>query len=172
MNTFTRFREYNPDQMLLLPPAVRDWPPKNHVAYFILDIVRELDLLPIYGTYDGSLGGQPPNDPRMMVSLLLFAYCEGITSSRKMERATYDSVAFRVLSMDQHPDHGTISDFRQRPLEALSGLFTQGLQLCQKADLVRLGHVALDGYQSQGERLQTQSDELRPNEEEGIGTRG
>lgn len=81
----------------------------------------------------------------MMVSLLLFGYCEGITSSRKIERATFDSVAFRVLSQDQHPDHDTISSFRQRHLDALSGLFTQVLHLCLKSGLVKLGHVALDG---------------------------
>ena len=81
----------------------------------------------------------------MMVSLLLYGYCEGTTSSRKIERATYDSVAFRVLSLDQHPDHDTISTFRQRHLEALSGMFTQVLHLCQESNLVKLRHVALDG---------------------------
>ena len=119
--------------------------PKQHKAYFILDIVRQLDLSSIYGSYDGSKGRQPPYDPRMMVGLLLFAYCEGITSSRKIERATYDSVAFRVLSLDQHPDHDTIAAFRERHLKALSGMFTQVLGLCQKGGLVKLGHVALDG---------------------------
>ena len=145
MNTSTRFREYHPDQLLLLPPDLRAWLPSNHLAYFILDTVRELDLSSICRSYDGSLGGQPPYDPRMMVSLLLFGYCEGITSSRKIERGTYDSVAFRVLSQDQHPDHDTISTFRQRHLEGLSGLFPDVLEMCRKADLVRLGHVALDG---------------------------
>ena len=145
METPTRFREYHPEQVMLLPPDLRDWLPKQHKAYFILDIVGQLDLSSIYGSYDGSKGGQPPYDPRMMVGLLLFAYCEGITSSRKIERATYDSVAFRVLSLDQHPDHDTIAAFRERHLKALSGMFTQVLGLCQKGGLVKLGHVALDG---------------------------
>ena len=145
MNTSTRFREYDPDQLLLLPADLRAWLPSNHVAYFILDLVRDLDLSSFYESYDGSLGGQPPYDPRMMVSLLLFAYSQGITSSRKMEHATYDSVAFRVLCLNQHPDHDTISTFRQRHLEALSGMFPEVLQKCRKADLVRLGHVAVDG---------------------------
>ena len=150
MDTSTRFREYNPDQLMLLPPDLRDWLPKGHCAYFILDLIPELDLSSIYGAYDGSRGGQPPYDPRMMVGLLLYAYCEGVTSSRRIERATYDSVAYRVLSVDQHPDHDTISWFRQRHLEALSGLFTQVLRLCRKAGLVKLGHVALDGTKIQG----------------------
>lgn len=145
MDTPTRFRAYHPEQLMLLPPDLRDWLPKGHKAYFILDIVGELDLCSIYGSYDGSKGGQPAYDPRMMVGLLLYAYCEGITSSRRIERATYDSVAIRVLSLDQHPDHDTIAAFRQRHLEALSGMFTQVLGLCQKGGLVKLGHVALDG---------------------------
>ena len=145
MDTPRRFRDYHPDQLMLLPPDLRDWLPKDHKAYFILDIVGELDLSSIYGCCEGSKGGQPPYDPRMMVGLLLYAYCEGITSSRKIERATYDSVAFRVLGLDQHPDHDTISAFRQRHLDALSGMFTQVLGLCQKGGLVKLGHVALDG---------------------------
>lgn len=145
MDTPMRFRANHPEQLMLLPPDLRDWLPKGHKAYFILDIVGQLDLSSIYGSYDGSQGGQPPYDPRMMIGLLLYAYCEGITSSRKIERATYDSVAFRVLSLDQHPDHDTIAVFRRRHLEALSGMFTQVLGLCQKGGLVKLGHVALDG---------------------------
>ncbi len=113
MSTSTRFRVYNPAQLMLLPPDLRSWLPKGHPTYFILDIVGQLDLSAIYETYDGSQGGQPPYDPRMMVSLLLYGYCEGIRSSRKIERATYDSVAFRVLSLDQHPDHDTISSSGQ-----------------------------------------------------------
>ncbi len=78
MDTPTRFRDYHPDQLMLLPPDLREWLPKDHKAYFILDIVGELDLSSIYGSYDGSKGGQPPYEPRMMVGLLLYAYCEGI----------------------------------------------------------------------------------------------
>ncbi|MCK4335066.1 IS1182 family transposase [candidate division WOR-3 bacterium] len=145
MNKQAHFREYNPDQLYLLPPSMRDWLPEDDLAYFIMDVVNDLDLSAIYDGYDGSQGGQPPYDPRTMVSLLLYGYCVGIPSSRKIEQATYHSVPFRVLSADQHPDHDTIASFRQRHLKALSETFVQVLRLCQKAGLVKLGHVALDG---------------------------
>ena len=141
----TRFRSYAPDQLLLLPPDLREWLPEGHVAYFILDLLGELDLSEIYASYDGSKGGRPGFDPRLMVGLLLYAYCQGVASSRKIEKATYESVPFRVLAANQHPDHDTIAEFRRRHLIALSGLFVQVLHLCQKAGLVRLGHVAMDG---------------------------
>jgi transposase len=104
-----------------------------------------LDLGAIYRCYDSSKGGQPPFDPRMMVALLFYSYCIGLPSSRKIERATYERVAFRILTADQHPDHDTIADFRKRHLKALGGLFVDVLQLCQKVGLVKLGHVSLDG---------------------------
>lgn len=144
MNT-TRFRPYDPGQMLLLPPNLRQWLPDDHLAYFITDVVGELDLSEIYLAYNGTRGGQPPFDPRMMVGLLLYAYCVGIPSSRRIEKATYESVPFRVLSAGQHPDHDTIAEFRKRHLRALSNLFVEVLRLCQTAGLVKLGHVALDG---------------------------
>lgn len=138
------FRPYDLDQ-LILPPDLREWIPESHLANFIIDVVAGLDLSAIINTYDASRGGQPPLDPRMMVGLLLYGYCTGVTSSRKIERATYDVVPFRVIAADQHPDHDTIAEFRRRHLVALSGLFVQVLRLCQKAGLVKLGHVALDG---------------------------
>jgi transposase len=131
--------------MLLLPPNMRDWLPEDHLVYFVLDVVGELDLSAIYAAYDGAKGGQPPFDPRMMVGLLLYAYCVGVASSRKIERAAQEQVPFRVLTADQHPDHDTIAEFRRRHIQALSGLFLQVLRLCRQAGLVRLGHVALDG---------------------------
>ena len=145
MNKKPHFREYNPDQLFLLPPDMKEWLPEGDLSYFIMDVVRGLDLSSIYADYDGTSGGQPPYDPEMMVSLLLYGYCVGLPSSRKLERATYDSVSFRVLSANQHPDHDTIASFRQRHLKALSKLFVQVLRLCQKAGLVKLGHVSLDG---------------------------
>lgn len=145
MKKKTHFREYNPDQLFLLPPDMKEWLPEGDLAYFIMDMVSGLDLGAIYDDYDGSVGGQPPYDPQMMVGLLLYGYCVGLPSSRKLERATYDSVSFRVLSANQHPDHDTIASFRQRHLKALSELFVQVLRLCQKAGLVKLGHVSLDG---------------------------
>jgi transposase len=145
MKTQAHFRPYEPNQLLLLPPDMKQWLPEDDLVYFIMDVVRGLDLSSIYREYDGTKGGQPPYDPRMMVGLLLYAYCVGVFSSRKIEKATYHSVPFRVLSADQHPDHDTVADFRKRHLRALSGLFVQVLRLCLKVGLVKLGHVALDG---------------------------
>jgi len=141
----TRFRSYAPDQLLLLPPDLREWLPLGHAAYFVLDVLGELDLSAIYTSYDSSKGGRPGFDPRLMTGLLLYGYCQGLSSSRKIEKATYESVPFRVLSANQHPDHDTIAEFRRRHLSALSDLFLQVLHLCQRSGLVRLGHVALDG---------------------------
>jgi transposase len=139
-----RFRPYEPDQLFLLPPDLRQWLPEGDLVYFIIDVVNELNLDPIYDSYDNSSGGQPAYNPRMMTALLLYAYCVGKPSSRKIEQATYHSIAFRVLSANQHPDHDTIAAFRKRHLKALAGLFVEVLWLCRKAGLVKLGHVALD----------------------------
>ena len=105
----------------------------------------QLDLSAVMAPYQRELRGMPPHDPRMMVALLLYGYCVGVASSRKLERKTYEDVAFRVVTADNHPDHTTISEFRRIHLEALSQLFLQVLELCQKAGLVKLGQVALDG---------------------------
>jgi transposase len=145
METIARFKPYDPDQLYLLPPDMREWLPEDDLVYFILDTVNALDLGAITSSYNNSEGGQPAYHPRMMVALLLYSYCLGVPSSRKIEQATYHSVAFRVLTGDQHPDHDTIATFRKRHLKALSALFVQVLRLCQKAGLVKLGHVALDG---------------------------
>lgn len=141
----TRFLSYEPGQLLLLPPDLGEWLEEGHLAYFILDVVETLDLSEIYASYDGSKGGRPGFDPRLLVALLVYGYCVGLTSSRKIEKATYESVPVRVLAANQHPDHATIAEFRRRHLEALARLFVQVLRLCEKAGLVRLGHVALDG---------------------------
>jgi transposase len=145
MKTSTRFRPYLPDQILLLPHDMRDWLDKDDLVYFIMDVVKTLDLDVIYGDYDGKRGGQPPYDPQMMTGLLFYAYCTGMPSSRRIETATYHSVPFRVLAADQHPDHDTIAEFRRRHLKAMSAIFVEVLRLCQKVGLVKLGHVALDG---------------------------
>jgi len=145
MKNKTRFRSYNPDQQFLLPPSMRDWLDEDDLVYFILDVVKELDLEPIYRVYDGSKGGQPPYNPTMMTALLIYSYCVGIPSSRKIERATYHQIPFRVLTADQQPDHDTIAAFRQKHLKPLSSLFVDVLQLCQRAGLVKLGHVSIDG---------------------------
>jgi transposase len=141
-----RFRVCSLDQEFLLPPSLQDWLPEDHLARFIADVVNELDLSAIYAEYERKDGrGLSAYHPLLMTRLLLYGYCIGITSSRKIEKATYDNVAFRYLSADQHPDHDTLAAFRQEHLEALAGLFVQALRLCQKAGLVRLGNVAIDG---------------------------
>ncbi len=141
----SRFKSYCPDQMLLLPPDMKEWLPEGDLAYFIMEVVEELDLSAIYSRYSSSRAGQPPYNPRMMTSLILYAYCMGIPSSRKIETATFNQIPFRVITADQHPDHDTIADFRKTHLKALAGLFVSVLQLCQKAGLVKLGHISLDG---------------------------
>lgn len=141
-----RFRVCDLDQMFLLPPSLREWLPEGHLAAFIADVTDELDLSGIYAEYERKDGrGLSAYHPLLLTRLLLYGYCTGVTSSRKIERATYDNVGFRYLAANQHPDHDTISAFRQQHLEALAGLFVQALQLCQKAGLVKLGNVAIDG---------------------------
>jgi len=141
-----RFKPYEPDQSLLLPQNMNDWLPEGHLVFLIREIVGRLDLSVIYDAYaPGAKGGRPPCDPRMMTGLLLYAYAKGVRSSRKIEEATYESVPFRVIAADQHPDHDTIAEFRKRHLAALEGLFVQVLDICREAGLAKLGHVALDG---------------------------
>jgi len=136
-----RFKDYSPDQQLLLPPNLGDWLEEGHLAYFVRDVVGELDLSQIYDDYHSNRGGQPAYEPQVIVSLLLYGYCVGVASSRKIEQATYEQVPFPVLAANQHPDHDTICTFRRRHLDALAELFVQVLQLCHKAGLVKLGHV-------------------------------
>ena len=144
------FRPWNPEQTTLLPPSPSDWLSSDHQVYFLLDLVNELDLSAILGPAEAKdPRGEKGFDPRMMTMLLLYAYCVGIVSSRKIERACYEDLAFRVLTANQQPDHSRISEFRRRNLDALKGLFVQILRLCQKAGMVSLGHVALDGTKVQ-----------------------
>src|SRR2546425_2388188 len=141
-----QFRDCHLDQLLLLPPSLQDWLPEGHLARFVAEVVEALDLSAIYATYEEGDGrGLAAYDPRMMVRLLIYGYCRGVASSRRIERATYEDVAFRYLAADQHPDHDTIADFRKEHLANLAQLFVQVLRLCQQAGLVKLGHVALDG---------------------------
>lgn len=144
------FRPYTPAQSFLLPPSPLDWLPESHLSRFILDVVAQLDLSAILDTYERDLRGFPPHNPRMMVALLLYAYCVGVPSSRKIERRTHEDVAFRVLAGNTHPDHTAISEFRRRHLDALAGLFVQVLRLCQAMGLVKLGNVSLDGTKLKG----------------------
>lgn len=144
------FRPYSLDQQLLLPPDLRAWVPEGHLALYVSDVVDALDLSAILRVYAAAdPRGGVPYHPAMLVKLLVYAYCTGTPSSRRIERATYEDVPMRVLAGDQHPDHDTIAAFRQQHLAALSGLFVQVLQLCERAGLVKLGHVALDGTKVQ-----------------------
>ena len=134
------------NQSLLFPPSLHDWLPENHLSRFLVDVVSALDLSAIYVSYADKDGrGMSAYAPAMMVRVLLYGYATGVYSSRKIEARTYEDVAFRYLSADAHPDHDTFAEFRKRHLEALSGLFTQALLLCEKAGLVKLGHVSIDG---------------------------
>lgn len=139
------FRPWSPRQAFLLPPSPTEWLAEGHLAYFVLDVVEELDLSVVLSHYERELRGYPPHHPRMMVGLLLYGYAIGVCSSRQLERRTHEDVAFRVLCGGAHPDHTSISEFRRIHLEPLSKLFVQVLQLCRRAGLVRLGHVAVDG---------------------------
>ena len=149
------FKAFNRDQSFLLPPSMRDWLPHGDLVYFLIDVVEELDLGEIYQYYrveetDQGLrakarSGQPGYHPKMMVALLLYAYCLGTPSSRKIARLCERDAGYRVVAAYQTPDFRTISEFRRIHLEALKTLFVQVLALAQKAGLVRLGQVALDG---------------------------
>lgn len=140
------FRPYCPDQVLLMSPVLSDWLPEGHLAHFLSDLVESgaLDLSAVYASYEEERGF-PPYDPRLMVKLIVYGYAVGVVSSRKLERASYEDVAARMLCAGQHPDYRSIARFRKRHLEALSGLFVQSLRLCREAELVGLGSLALDG---------------------------
>ena len=139
------FKSYDQDQLFLLPPSLREWLPGDHLAHFISDVVDELDIQEIEKVYSNTDRGQPPYHPVMMVKLLLYAYCIGIPSSRKIEQKTYDDIAFRFLAASDHPDHDTIAVFRKTHLTALRNLFLEILVLCREAGLVKAGHISLDG---------------------------
>jgi transposase len=133
------------DQAFLLPPDLRDWLPADHLAWFILDVVDQLDLGPFLKAYRADGHGRAAYDPRMLLAVLLYGYCTGIRSSRQIERRCQEDIAFRVLAGNSTPDHVTIARFRVRHEQALAGLLIQSLKLCSAAGMVRLGLVALDG---------------------------
>jgi transposase len=139
------FRPYVPEQELLLPPSVKDWLPDNHLAHFVSDLVDELDLSAILTPYEDEERGYPPYHPVMLTKVLLYAYCVGVFSSRRIERRLLGDVAFRVLAAGNAPDFRTISEFRRRHLDALQGLFTQVLRVAREAGAVQMGRVAIDG---------------------------
>jgi transposase len=139
------YKNYLPDQELLLPPSLRDWLPENHLAYCVSDVVDQLDLSAIEVVYEEEDRGQPPYHPRMMTKILLYGYCVGVFSSRRIQKRLVEDVAFRVLAAGNQPDFRTISDFRKLHLQALEELFQQVLRLVLEVGALKLGRVALDG---------------------------
>jgi transposase len=138
-----RFKECDRDTLFLMPPSLDDWMPEDHLARFVVDIVSRLDLSPIKNAYAGR--GSDAYPPNIMVALLFYAYATGVFSSRKIERATYDSVAFRYIAVNTHPDHDTIASFRKRFLKELKALFVQILLIAHEMGVLKLGSVSLDG---------------------------
>jgi len=139
------YKTYLPEQDLLLPPSLRQWLPENHLAYCVSDVVDQLDLSAVESVYEQEDRGQPPYHPRMMVKILVYSYCVGVFSSRRMEKRLVEDVAFRVLAAGNEPDFRTLSDFRKNHLKALEELFQQVLRLALEVGALKLGRVALDG---------------------------
>jgi transposase len=138
-----KFIPTNREQQYLFPPSIQDWLPEVHLARFVVEIVSQLNLQPLAETYAGR--GFKAYHPKILLSLLFYGYATGVFSSRKIEQATYDSVAFRFISANTHPDHDTIATFRKRFLEELKPLFTQILMVAHEMGLLKLGKVSLDG---------------------------
>jgi transposase len=139
------YRPYVPEQDLLLPPSLREWLPEDHLAFFVSDLIDHLDLSAITTVYEEEERGYPPYHPVMLTKVLVYAYCVGVFSSRKIQRRLAEDVAFRVLAAGNAPDFRTIADFRKRHLTALRGFFEQVLHLAQELGAPRVGRVALDG---------------------------
>ena len=139
------YRPYYPDEELLLPPSLRDWLPENHLAYFVSDVVDNLDLSAMDAVYGNEKRGQPPYDPLMMTKVLVYGYCVGVFSSRRIEKRLVEDIAFRILAAGNQPNFRTICDFRKIHLETLAGMFEQVLKIALQAGAVKLGRVALDG---------------------------
>src|SRR5450432_622527 len=139
------YKTYLPEQDLLLPPSLRDWLPENHLAYCVSDVVDQLDLSAIESVYEEEDRGQPPYHPRMMTKILVYGYCVGVFSSRRIQKRLVEDIAFRVLAAGNQPDFRTLSDFRKLHLTALEELFRQVLRITLETGTMKLGRVALDG---------------------------
>jgi len=144
------YRPYLPEQDLLLPPSLRDWLPENHLVYFVSDVVDQLDLSKIHAAYGEERRGQPPYDPCLMTKLLVYGFCIGVFSSRRIQKRLREDIPFKVLAAGNEPDFRTISDFRKNHLEALEGLFEQVLEMALEAGAMKLGRVSLDGTKVKG----------------------
>jgi transposase len=139
------FRSYVPEQNLLLPPSLREWLPENHLSYFVSDVVDQLDLSVIESIYEEEERGQPPYHPRMMTKILVYGYCVGVFSSRRIQKRLVEDVAFRELAAGNQPDFRTIADFRKLHLAALEELFGQVLRITLETGTMKLGRVVVDG---------------------------
>ena len=139
------YRPYVPEQDLLLPPSLRDWLPEDHLAFFVSDLVDHLDLSAITAVYEDEERGYPPYHPVMLTKVLVYAYCVGVFSSRKIQRRLVEDIAFRVLAADNAPDFRTIADFRKTHLRTLKGFFEQVLGVARDLGTLRVGRVAIDG---------------------------
>jgi transposase len=139
------YRAYLPEQDLLLPPSLREWLAEDHLAYFVSDVVDQLDLSAIHAVYEKENRGQPPYDPRLMTKLLVYGYCTGVFSSRRIQKRLQEDIPFKVLAAGNEPDFRTISDFRKIHLEALENLFEQVLEMALQCGSIKLGRVSLDG---------------------------
>src|ERR1017187_9219229 len=139
------YRTYLPEQDLLLPPSLREWLPENHLVYFVSDVVDQLDLCAMYAVYEKEKRGQPPYDPRLMTKVLVYGYCSGVFSSRRIQKRMQEDIPFKVLAAGNEPDFRTISDFRKIHIEALQELFEQMLEMALEVGAVKVGRVTLDG---------------------------
>ena len=139
------YRPYVPEQALLLPPSLREWLPEDHLAYFVSDLIDQLDLSAITTVYEDEERGYPPYHPVMLTKVLVYAYCVGVFSSRRIQRRLAEDVGFRVLAAGNEPDFRTIADFRKKHLATLKGFFEQVLRLARELGAPRVGRVALDG---------------------------
>jgi len=139
------YRAYLPDQDLLLPPSLREWVAEDHLVYFVSDVVDQLDLSAIHAVYGEEKRGQPPYDPRLMTKLLVYGYCTGVFSSRRIQKRLQEDIPFKVLAAGNEPDFRTISDFRKIHIETLQGLFEQVLEMALEVGAVKVGRVTLDG---------------------------
>jgi transposase len=139
------YRPYLPNQDFLMPPSLREWLPEDHLVYFVSDVVEQLDLSAIHAKYGDEKRGQPPYDPQLMTKLLVYGYCTGVFSSRKIQKRIQEDIGFKILAAGNEPDFRTISDFRKIHLEALKGLFEQVLEMALESGAVKLGRVSLDG---------------------------
>jgi transposase len=133
------------DQLMLMPPSVADWLPEDHLAWFVLDVVAELDMSGFRARYRQDGRGGAAYDPQLLLGVLVYAYCMGERSSRKIEKRLIEDVAYRVLAANQQPDHATIARFRAEHQDAIAGLFGQVLAVCARSGMLRPGLVAIDG---------------------------